>query len=216
MTLRERIAFLGQMRAQFEHTGAVQPSSRYLAHAMAAPLRRWHGAGRGAARILEIGPGTGAVTRAVAAAMGPGDELVCYEINPEFARFLQQALTTDPQLGPVADRVRIHVAPAQQLDRGTGFDIAVCSAPLNNFGAETIDAILAAMMNALRPGGAATLFEYLLFPVLRRAFLRGDAARRLRAAEATKAEWLTRHGRGSVVVLRNLPPARVHELRATS
>jgi len=216
MTLRERIAFLGQMRAHFEHTGAVQPSSRFLAHAMAAPLRRWHEEARGAARILEIGPGTGAVTRAVAAAMDTGDELVCYEINPEFARFLQQALDSDPELAPVADRVRIHVAPAQQLERGTGFDVAVCSAPLNNFDAETIDAILAAMMQALRPGGAATLFEYLLFPALRRAVVRGDTARRLRDAEAAKAQWLARHGHGSVVVLRNLPPARVHELRAIS
>jgi len=214
MTLRERIAFFGQMRRHFQHTGAVQPSSRYLARAMAAPLRRRRTSGAGNARILEIGPGTGAVTRAIAAAMGPEDELVCYEINAEFARFLQQSLADDPAFAAVADRVRVHVAPAQQLERGDGFDVAVCSAPLNNFDAATIDAILAAMIGALRAGGEATLFEYALFPALRRALQHGDKGRSLRQAEAAKRAWLHRHGNGTTLVLRNLPPARVHELQA--
>jgi len=213
MSLRERIAFLGQMRANFEHTGAVQPSSRYLARAMAAPLLRHRPEGIGRPRrILEIGPGTGAVTRVVAGAMGPRDELVCYEINPEFARLLADRLRSDPDLTPAADRIAIHVAPAQQLERGHGFDIALCSAPLNNFDADTIDAILGAMVGALRPSGRATLFEYLWFPALRRAFIRGESARRLRRAEDAKGRWLARYGRDSTTVLRNIPPARVHEL----
>lgn len=213
MSLRERIAFLGQMRSNFEHTGAVQPSSRYLARAMAAPLLRdLPAGGAGPRRIIEIGPGTGAVTRVVAAAMGPHDELVCYEINPEFARLLTDRLRSDPDLTKAAARVVIHVAPAQQLERGDGFDVALCSAPLNNFDADTIDAILGAMIGALRPSGRATLFEYLWLPAVRRAFTRGESGRRLRQAEEAKGLWLAGHGRGSTVVLRNIPPARVHEL----
>lgn len=214
MSLRERIAFLGQTRSDFEHTGAIQPSSRFLARTMATPVRRRHAAGHDEAlRILEVGPGTGAVTRAIAAAMGPDDELVCYEINPEFARLLRRALQHDDELHRVADRVTVHAQAAQQLERGKGFDVAVCSAPLNNFDAATIEAILGALMGALRRSGRATLFEYLLLPSLRRALTRGAAGERLRAAEATKSSWLEKHGCGSAIVLRNLPPARVHELR---
>lgn len=213
MSWRERIAFLGQMRADFEHTGAVQPSSRYLADAMAAPLvRRRTEAPDRPLRILEIGPGTGAVTRVIATAMGPRDELVCYEINPEFARLLADGLREDPRLSPVADRTVIHAAPAQQLEPGDGFDFALCSAPLNNFEAGTIDAILGAMIGALRPTGRATLFEYLWFPALRRMLVRGEAARRLRDAEETKRRWLQLHARDASTVLRNIPPATVHEL----
>jgi phospholipid N-methyltransferase len=213
MSLRERIAFLSQMRTDFEHTGALQPSSRFLARAMAEPLRRWHADnGDGCARTLEIGPGTGAVTRAVAAAMGPRDELVCYEINTEFARLLGDALRHDEALAAVADRVTVRVAPAQELDAVERFDVAVCSAPLNNFDAATIDAILAAMLAALSAGGRATFFEYLWFPALRRALAGGATARRLADAEAVKRRWLSLHGRGSRIVLRNLPPARVHHL----
>jgi phospholipid N-methyltransferase len=214
MGLRERITFIGQLRADFEHTGAVQPSSRFLARAMAAPIRgKRSAAGAKPLRIQEIGPGTGAVTRAIAASMGPEDELTCYEISERFARYLQNALSRDPVLMTVAERVTIHNAAAQDLDRSSPFDVAVCSAPLNNFGAETIEAILAAILGALAADGQATLFEYVAFPALRRFFSRGAAGERLRAAEAIKAKWISRYGDGSVLELRNLPPARVHLLR---
>jgi phospholipid N-methyltransferase len=216
MGLRERIAFLGQMRGNFEDTGAVQPSSRFLARAMTAPLRR--GRTRDAAtpvRILEIGPGTGAVTRAIVAAMGSADELVCYEINAEFVQLLQEALRRDPKLRVAADRITIHNTPAQELDDSVPFDFAVCSAPLNNFDTPTIGAILQATLDALGPKGTATLFEYAFFPSLRRVLASGPSAQRLGDAAAEKSRWLSRHATSSVVVLGNLPPARVHELSST-
>ena len=137
------------MRANFEHTGAVQPSSRFLARAMVAPL--CHGRRREAAapaRVLEIGPGTGAMTRAAAVCMGAEDELVCYEINGAFVRILRTALREDPRLSSIADRTTVHHAPVQELPAGEQFDFAICSAPLNNFDAETIDAVLSTMMGA--------------------------------------------------------------------
>ena len=215
MKLRERMQFWAQMRADFVHTGAVQPSSRFLASVMVAPLReRRAGPAAGNARILEIGPGTGAVTRAIAARMGTGDELVCYEINAQFVRLLRQALVEDPILSAVADRTIVHNTAVQDMPAGELFDVAVCSAPLNNFERETIDAILSTMMSSLRPGGEATLFEYLLLPSIRRAFSRGASRRRLRQAEGAKASWLKRFAGGSSIVLRNIPPARVHRLSA--
>ncbi len=213
MSIRERIAFFGQMRGNFEQTGAILPSSRRLAEAMAAPLRRFRaGDTTTATRILEIGPGTGAVTRAIAACMGPHDELDCYEINEEFVRYLRDAIHHDAALAPLANQIRIHHAPAQELTRAHRFDFAICSAPLNNFDAAAIDAILEPMLGAVTARGAATLFEYVFFPALRRAITPGALGRRLRAAQSAKSKWLARCGRDSSLVLKNLPPARVHEL----
>jgi len=215
MRIRERLAFLGQTSSDFERTGALQPSSRYLARAMTAPLRETPADARKARRILEIGPGTGAVTRSIAACMGPEDELECYEINGEFARYLERAVHEDPQMAPVADRIVVHHAPAQELAATRPFDFALCSVPLNNFDAATIEAILGPVFAALRRGGPLTLFEYLAFPRLRRTLSWGDAGQRLATAGATKERWLSAHGHGSTVVLRNLPPARVHRLVAS-
>ena len=213
MSIRERIAFFGQMRSNFKQTGAIQPSSRRLAEAMTAPLRRFHaGDATTATRILEIGPGTGAVTRAIAACMGPHDQLDCYEINREFVHYLRDAIHHDAALAPRADQIRIHHAAAQKLTRTDRFDFAICSVPLNNFDAVAIDAILEPMLGAVTARGAATLFEYLFFPALRRAISAGAVGRRLGAAQSAKSKWLARCGRDSSLVLRNVPPARVHEL----
>src|SRR3712207_2100544 len=59
--VRDHLEFLRQFRRQFETTGAVAPSSRFLAAAMTGPLSRR----TKPARILEVGPGTGAVTRKI-------------------------------------------------------------------------------------------------------------------------------------------------------
>lgn len=209
MSFRERIAFLRQSRADFHHTGAVQPSSRWLARAMTRPLRR---APAGRRRIVEIGPGTGAVTRAIASALEPGDRLECYEINPEFCRFLERRLESDPELRPVREQIHVHNAPAQDLAADEPFDFVVCSAPLNNFDAEVIDAIFEAAFDALAPGGTFTFFEYAWLPGWKRALSRGRSRQRLEAARRAKQRHLTARPHTSGLVLLNLPPARAHHL----
>ena len=209
MSISERFAFFSQVRGNFEETGGIQPSSRYLAEAMAAPLRRFRLTDANTpVRILEIGPGTGAITRAICTCMGPQDKLDCYEINEEFVRYLGGAIHRDEIL---ADQIHIHHAPAQELTKGDRFDFAICSAPLNNFDAATINAILEPMLAAVTEQGTATLFEYVFFPALRRAFAQRALRTRLREAQSEKSQWLTRCGRNSMLVLRNLPPARIHE-----
>jgi len=213
MGLRERLTFLAQLRADFVHTGAIQPSSRFLAAAMTAPLRD---GSNGEARILEIGPGTGPVTRAIARSMRERDQLECYEISSDFAQYLTKIVQEDPQFSATRDRIKIHNAPAQNLDAGEGFNFVVCSAPLNNFDTGTIEDIFRTSFAALRPGGTFTFFGYMVFPALRSFFARGDTLANLSEAQAVKNEWIRRHARGSRVVLLNLPPARVHHLQDLS
>lgn len=213
MSISERFAFFTQGRSNFEQTGAIQPSSRQLAEAMAAPLRRFRATNAIAAvRILEVGPGTGAITRAIATYMEPQDELDCYEINAEFVRYLDDAIRRDAVLTTIADQIRIHHAGAQELPRDDRFDFAICSAPLNNFDAATINAILNPMLAAVTARGSATLFEYIFLPAFRRAFTQGTLRKQLYEAQSEKSKWLARYGRNSLAVLRNMPPARVYEL----
>ncbi len=178
MSLRERWTFWGELRGDFEQTGAIHPSSRFLARAMTGPLRRARRATAAQAlRILEIGPGTGAVTREIARSMGPADELECYEVNARFVSFLEGEIRHDPAFGPVADRITIHNAPAQALNASATFDFAICSAPLNNFDADTTYAILDVALGSLAPNGSMTLFEYAGLPAFKKTFS-GGATRR--------------------------------------
>jgi len=64
-------------------TGAVAPSSQFLARAMAD-------AARGAGHIVELGAGTGAVTRALAR-QHPDATLTLVELQPALARRLARS-----------------------------------------------------------------------------------------------------------------------------
>jgi phosphatidylethanolamine/phosphatidyl-N-methylethanolamine N-methyltransferase len=63
----EHLEFFRQYRHRFQTTGAVAPSSRFLARALARPLQQH----AGPCRVLEVGPGTGAVTRRIARLLKP-------------------------------------------------------------------------------------------------------------------------------------------------
>src|SRR5438309_7006544 len=80
--------FFRESRRHFRDTGSLLPSSRFLARALIANLRRPRLAGR----ILEVGPGTGSVTAQIVRHMVPGDRLDAVEINEHFIDLLQGRL----------------------------------------------------------------------------------------------------------------------------
>lgn len=213
MSLRERIAFLTQFRRQIVTTGAVQPSSRYLAREMTAPLRRARREAPGANRtIVEMGPGTGAVTTAIATAMGPRDTLHCYEINPEFAEFLRERIRTRPEYAAVRDRITVHCAPAQEARPGGPVEFVICSVPLNNLPAAIVDSIFDRGFELLSTGGWFTYFEYPVLPRIKRWLSRDPERTRIDEVAAAKRSRKAAV-RESAIVLRNIPPARAVHLQ---
>src|SRR5262245_57498188 len=79
--------FLRQFVQQFHTTGAVMPSGKPLA----AALGRFVGASAAPQRILEVGPGTGAVTTTLVDRMRDEDRLCLIEINQTFVTHLKTA-----------------------------------------------------------------------------------------------------------------------------
>src|SRR5215210_7643620 len=73
-------SFFREYRRHVRNTGALLPSSRFLARALVSELRR----PRGPSRILEVGPGTGSVTREILRYFRSGDRLDAVEVNGRF------------------------------------------------------------------------------------------------------------------------------------
>ena len=85
-------AFFRAFRRNFYTTGAILPSSRFLARAMASDLK----GRRKPARILEVGPGTGAVTREIVRHLQEGDRFDAVEINASFVAHLRKRFNQEP------------------------------------------------------------------------------------------------------------------------
>ena len=202
---RERLAFWRQFQHQFASTGAIQPSSRFLAHAMTEPLRGQRPAG--GVRIVEMGPGTGAVTRGIVDAMQPQDQLDCFELNPEFADYLRERVASDPAFAAGRPRIRIHTGDASRAQIDEAADFVICSVPLNNLSVEAVASILDAGRRVLAGKGWFTYFEYVLLPRLHRATAGNRERDRIRAVRALKADFRGDTSSSRLVLL-NLPPAR--------
>jgi phosphatidylethanolamine/phosphatidyl-N-methylethanolamine N-methyltransferase len=186
------------------------PSGRYLAAALARFVGERSVQSR---RILEVGPGTGAVTRQIIACMGAADRIDLVELNDTFVERLNQRFRQEPAFQAVADRARVLHCPVEDLPPGERYDLIVSGLPLNNFAVADVERILASLGNLLAPGGTLSFFEYVAVRPAR-ALISGGAERaRLRGiGRALRGLLDGREIRRDTVWL-NVPPAWVHHVR---
>jgi phospholipid N-methyltransferase len=159
--------FFGEFRRQYFTTGSILPSSRSLARALVSPMRRR----TGPARILEVGPGTGAVTAEILRQLRPGDRLDIVEINEHFIQVLERRFDTEPLFQSRRDRVRLIHAPLQEVEGAGLYDYMISGLPLNNFPLALVRAIFHAYHRLLKPAGVLSYFEYLWIRSLKKVFV---------------------------------------------
>ena len=134
--------------------GAVVPSGRLLAEAMArATLAAMEGR---PGHVVELGAGTGEVTKALLAAGIPPQRLALIERDPELAAFLRSHFT-GPQIIE-GDAARL----ASLLARHGVVSVAavVSSLPLLSLPAEIVNGIVHGVFEALPRGAALVQFTY--------------------------------------------------------
>jgi phospholipid N-methyltransferase len=201
--------FFGEFRRQFRTTGSICPSGPFLAQALARRLRGM----RPAARILEAGPGTGAVTRAIARHMLPDDRLDAVEVNPHFVALLERRLDRDRAFDLCRDQVQVIHAAVEDLPGESVYDYIVSGLPLNNFSYGQVRDVFAAFRRLLKPGGMLSYFEYTLVRELKTPFVdRRERWRLLRVGRAVN-RYIRAHQIGRERIFINFPPATVRHLR---
>jgi phospholipid N-methyltransferase len=201
--------FFREFVRNFRSTGSIIPSSAALARCLA----RYVGKSHAPQRILEVGPGTGAVTRRIVAQMGPQDRLDLVELNDAFVQLLHQRFQTESPFQAVASRATILHQKVQDLDAPGTYDVIVSGLPLNNFDAADVRDILHALRRLLRPAGVLSFFEYIGVRRVRGMFSGRRQRQRLREIGAILHACLQDHEFRRDRVLWNLPPAWVHHVR---
>jgi phosphatidylethanolamine/phosphatidyl-N-methylethanolamine N-methyltransferase len=204
--------FFQQFIENYHSTGAIAPSGRWLAAALSRQLDQTAGQGR-AREILEVGPGTGAVTGALVRRLQAGDTLTLVELNEKFVEHLQRRFRDEEAFRQVAGQTRILHQAVEELPDASRFDHVVSGLPLNNFDVDVVERILGTFERLMAPGGTLSFFEYMGVRRLRGAVgPRADRARLTGISQALGA-LLERHGSARDWVWPNLPPAWVHHLK---
>ena len=162
-------------------TGAVMPSSKVLARTMAAyvdPTSK--------GPVVELGPGTGAVTQALVDRGIDPARLVLVEFNPSFCRMLRARYPAATVVQGDAYRLRRLLETTLREPA----DAIVSGLPLVTKPMRTRVRLIGEAMALLRPGAPFVQFTYAMVPPIPKG-LTGIRT------EASPLIWL------------NLPPARV-------
>lgn len=182
----DEVRFIRTWAAKPLTTGAVSPSGRVLARAMAAQVDpAWPGV------VVELGPGTGAVTAAILERGIEPHRLVAIEYNADFAGHLRQRFTG----------VQVIEGDAYALGRTLALHnigpvaAIVSSLPLFTRPPLQRRDLLAQATRLLEPGRPFVQFSYALVP---------PVPEQPGAWTLSVSDW----------ILMNLPPARVWTYRA--
>ena len=201
--------FYRQFREQYTTTGSILPSSRALARALARPLR----AKPAPRRVLEIGPGTGAVTAEIVRCLQPGDRFDIVEINAEFVAHLRQRFAEEPAFQRVAGQTTILHMPLQEVPGEACYDVMVSGLPLNNFPMTLVEDIFRSYERLLKPDGTLSYFEYLWIRGLKMPFVPAPERERLQTLTDYLQEKISRHQIDEDIVPMNVPPAVARHFR---
>ena len=197
------LTFTRQILRNYQHTGAIAPSSPWLARTMTAPLRQRSGP----KRVLEVGPGTGAFTREILRSLHDGDVFDIVEINPNFARYLESRLLSKFRSRHSRMLVRVHVCAIQQAPINGPYDHIICGIPFNNFSPPLIRSIFRRLFDLLDESGELSYFEYAGMRAMRAPLVGRRGRQQVRRVEAIN-RILRRDFHGNTkLVLRNFPPA---------
>lgn len=159
-TMRQNAEFFMGWLRKPRQTAAIVPSSRFLAQQMVQGIDPDGG------RVLELGGGTGAFTRAILATGLPTHMLEVAEINPVFARGLERQFPEVRILRQRAERI----SSAVEGEPGT-YQQVVSGLPMLAFNEDSQRAILQEAFTLLRPGGVFVQFTYsALSPIPRPVF----------------------------------------------
>ncbi len=181
--LTDSTLFLQEWFANPQRTGSVAPSSPQLAAAMA----QWLPANPDSF-VLELGPGTGAVTEALIKRGLREDRLVAIERNPKMARLLREKFPRAQIINGDAWHLDHLLRSRREPIESVG--AVISSLPLLNFPPEEAESLTQKIRLVLEPDGNWVQYSY----HLGKKQVRGAASFTLRAS---KIVWL------------NFPPARV-------
>lgn len=149
--MQDRAVFFREFLKHPRQIGSVIPSSRFLEQrvVLAGGISR-------SRSVVELGPGTGGVTRAILKALPPEASLLSLDINPLFCARIRRIEDT---------RLTVHCGSALEMEASlAGHDLALPDAvvsgiPFSTMSAETGIRLLDLIARLLPPGGRFVAYQ---------------------------------------------------------
>ena len=204
--------FVKQFFRRYHTTGAILPSGRPLANALCRYIGDRDGIAGGPREILEVGPGTGAVTARLVQLLRPDDHLTLVELNGDFVQHLNERFASEPDFRAAAGRSKLFHCRLEELGGEACYDRIVSGLPLNNFAAAEVRQILEMFARLVKPGGILSFFEYVAVRKAKRLVSGRSERQRLREIGDLIGDLAKLRVHRDCVLL-NVTPAWVHHIQ---
>ncbi len=178
-----------------KQTGAVMPSSRYLARDVVKLLRKQlrRNENRDPVRVLEVGAGTGTFTSYIHNELKTGDRLDVIELNDRLFHILSQRFNP-------SSNVHLHHCDILDYVADEPYDYIYSSIPYESIPEHITEKIWDKKLSHCRPGSFITYYKYVNFNQFRCDFEKKLVRQCLEKEK---------------VVFLNVPPAKLFTLNIT-
>src|SRR5690625_502692 len=173
-----------------KQTGAIAPSSKFLAKDLVRQLEKEVKRDDcKPLKILEVGPGTGPLTKQIIKCLRPIDSLDIVEIHKKFYQIVKSRYR-QPNL-------QIHHSDILQFQPDYKYDYIFSSLPYENMPEE-----ISQDRKSTRLNSSHVAISYAVFCLKKKKNFKSDF----------EEDLVKKYGQNKKIVLRNLPPAKVYTL----
>ena len=136
-------------------TGAVSPSSKFLAEDITQVLGECSANISKPLQILELGPGTGTLSKYISGYLKPEDTFDMVEINPHFTRMLRRKFKSP--------NITVHYTDFLNFNVSASYDYIFSSIPYETIPEEISKQIWEKKIDLCSNGGKIIYYKYLNF-----------------------------------------------------
>lgn len=184
--------------------GALVPLSQCVAERLLKPLKNrrenkpW--------KILEVGAGTGSITRPLLSMMEKEDSLDIVEIDQSCCGILQNKFGGDP-------RLKIQCMSILDWHPAFRYDFVVSTLPMNSFSADFVKKILEHYQQLSKEEGVCTYVEYMGLHQLSVVFSKGKSRKLLQTRRQILTQFHERRLVEKNKIFLNFLPCYVYQMK---
>lgn len=201
-SIKNELAFLRRFIQAPRKVGSAFPSSPWLAKGVTKPIP-YPSENDPPRYYLEVGPGTGKLTKKIIDQLRPEDRLDLIELDEEFCRILHQ------QFSHLKNVHIYHISITDWKPKNYLYHVIISGLPLNAFPSDQVHEIFETFQRLIENRGILSYFEYLAIAKIVKLFLPERKKKDFMEVQSIKKKFFTAHKGTSKIIFRNIPPARV-------
>lgn len=198
---KDSFLFLKKFFVRPTTIGAIIPSSNFLAKSITKYIKY----NNKPIRVLEVGAGTGVITKEIVEKLRDKDFLDVIELDEKFCDLLDKRFEKHKN-------VKVNCLSILDWSPSYKYDFIISGLPFNAFDPEFVEKVISHYKRLIKQGGMISYFEYIALAKIKLFFLTGEEKNSFSKTLTTTTGFRRKFEFERDPVIANMPPAYVYHL----